>query len=81
MNIESKTPRTAEALRRTQGMFRAASAANGFTDHARQLETESDQWKAMAEELVESFSKSWVTNTPETRVTLAKFESMKKGNQ
>lgn len=35
-----KTPRTATALMQTQGVFRAASDANGFTNHAEQLETE-----------------------------------------
>lgn len=36
-----------------------------------------DDWKRMAEELAESFSKSWVTSTPETAKTLAKFDQMK----
>lgn len=33
-----KTPITDKALERTQGLFRASSAANGFTDTVRLLE-------------------------------------------
>jgi len=36
----SDTPRTEQALKQTQGLFRAAASANGFSEHARQLERE-----------------------------------------
>lgn len=40
LDTQTPTPRTDKALRATQGLFRAASATNGFTGFARTLERE-----------------------------------------
>ena len=40
MNETIPTPRTEEALIKTQGLFRASAETNGFSDLARQLERE-----------------------------------------
>ena len=54
------TPRTDAALKRTQGLFRAAGSANGFTDFARQLERENTQLDARAEK-AEKLWKEFIT--------------------
>ena len=61
----SDTPRTNKAIMRTQGMFRAASACNGFTEHARELERElaavtkeRDEWKAKFQAIEDKLSEA-----------------------
>jgi glyoxylase-like metal-dependent hydrolase (beta-lactamase superfamily II) len=51
---ERPTPETTEALRRTQGLFRAAAETNGFASFARSLEKQRDELRGIVTELLVS---------------------------
>lgn len=60
----NNTPLTAAALAATQGMFRAASAANGFTNHARTLELKNAALRHALTEIRDGFRQDgrvWLT--------------------
>lgn len=52
------TPLTDIALVKTQGLFRAAAASNGFADHARTLERENAKIKDCHDELLAALKKA-----------------------
>ena len=59
------TPRTDAAHRKCSGLFRAASAANGFLLHARQLETELAELRKAVQFVIDHAGKTHATECGE----------------